>query len=649
MSRAASTPTRSPHLVLVFAVLTALGVAAAAAVILIVVRHADAARAHVAAGDRARFAARAVLAPELRPSDLNSTPSPARVRRLDLFVRSRVLIEGVRNATLYAPDGTQVYSATREPRDAATVAHVRNALTGDTVSEIARAADGSRVLRTYVPIGGPDDGPRGVVRLDQEYGPIAAAVRRSSLLIAGVLEGLLVLLFVALVPVLARASSRIRMHIGELEHVATHDEVTGMLNRIGFRREAGRQLQGQQPAAVLLVDLDSFSEISGSLGPASAELVLVEAAERLRRELDAEDALIARFGLDVFGVLHHAADRTEAEQVAARIIDAFASEPFVVEGVRLAVAADVGVGLFPEHGQDVNAVLSRASTALLAAKEDEPPAVQIYGDAHGQRDRSRLAVMAELHDALADDQFRVHYQPQADFLTHQIRGVEALIRWEHPERGLVVANDFIADAERGGLSQELRRFVLRQAMMQWRTWFELGFDLELAVNLTAVDMLDPSLPDEIQFAMARYELPSWNLVLEVTERALIADERRARGVVERLDDIGVRLAVDDFGTGFSSLASLRTFPVRQVKLDRSLLADVPGDESAEAIVGGSVEIAHGLGALVVAEGIETRAQWHFAHTMGCDLGQGYLIGRPAPADELLQLFEAPRLVPLSVA
>jgi diguanylate cyclase len=195
----------------------------------------------------------------------------------------------------------------------------------------------------------------------------------------------------------------------------------------------------------------------------------------------------------------------------------------------------------------------------------------------------------------------------------------------------------------------LRRLVVAEAALQWRTWYELGFDLEVAINLAAVDMLDPTLPDEIEFVTARHGLPPGNLVLEITERALIADERRARTIVERLDGLGVRLAVDDFGTGFSSLASLRAFPIRQVKLDRSLLADVPGDEAAEAIVGGSVEIAHGLGALVVAEGIETIAQWQFAHTMGCDIAQGYLVGRPAPAGELRQLLDAPRLAPLSVA
>ena len=199
------------------------------------------------------------------------------------------------------------------------------------------------------------------------------------------------------------------------------------------------------------------------------------------------------------------------------------------------------------------------------------------------------------------------------------------------------------------MAQELRRFVVSTGARQWQEWHALGLDLELAVNLSAIDLLDPALPDEIEDATSRHGMPPWNLVLEVTERTLVRDDRRTRQVVEQLCRIGVRFSIDDFGTGYSSLASLRSFPIHQLKLDRSLLADVPGDEAAEAIVGGSVEIAHGLGALVVAEGIEDLAQLQFASAIGCDIAQGYLIGAPAPADELLGLLDTPRLVPLSIA
>ena len=243
----------------------------------------------------------------------------------------------------------------------------------------------------------------------------------------------------------------------------------------------------------------------------------------------------------------------------------------------------------------------------------------------------------------------MHYQPQADLALQQIRAVEALVRWQHPERGLLSAAEFISHAERSGLVRDLRHFVLETSARQWSEWRARGIDLELAVNLSAVDMLDVSLPDEVEDVIARYGIPPWNLVLEITERILVGDERRAGQVIARLNRIGVRLSLDDFGTGYSALASLRKFPVEQVKLDRSLLAGVPGDAGAEAIIGGCVEIAHGIGATVVAEGVETREQWRFVYLMGCDIAQGYLVGRPMPAHEITALLEMPRIAPLAAA
>ena len=645
---ARSSRERPPRLVLLFAVLTALSVAAAAAVILVVVRQADVLQAHAHAIDRARFAARAVLAPELRPADMATAPPATRRRQLDSVFRRRVLLEGIRAATLFGPDGRPTYSS-----PGARVAHestgvyVREALSGTTVSQLVTVEDGSRVLNTYVPIG-PANGAHGVVRIDQRYEPVAASVRQSSWLIAGVLEGLLVVLFLVFVPLLAKAAAKIRTHVAELEQIATHDELTGLANRYGFRREAVAALARSQSSAILLVDLDGFSEINAFLGVANGDDLLTEAGERIRRAVDPDRTLVARLGDDEFGVLLGDADEGEAERVCEELRRSFVP-PFLIGSTRAAVSIDVGVGLFPEHGSDLETVLGCASAALSRAKGEDQSSIQVYRSTLGATDKSRVEVVAELRDALDADQLLVFYQPQADLLTQRVRGVEALLRWEHPERGLLTAGEFISHAERGGLGQELRRFVVRTAARQWLNWQELGLDLELAINLSTVDVFDPALPDEIADTISRYDIPPWNVVLEVTERTLIGDERRARAVAERLRRIGVRLSIDDFGTGYSSLASLRRFPIHQVKLDQSLFADVPGDEGAEAIVGGCFEIAHGLGALVVAEGIETRQQLRFAYAMGCDIAQGYLIGRPVPPDELLAVLDAPRLIPLSVA
>ena len=525
---------------------------------------------------------------------------------------------------------------------------MNEALSGVTVSEAVRTADGSRILQTYVPVADPAGTVKGVVRLDQGYTPIAATAR-NSLLIAGVLEGLLVLLFIALVPMLGRASTRIGAQLAELAYVATHDELTGMPNRYAFRRMADTALRTLDSAALMLVDLDGFSRINSSLGSAAGDRLLIDAGIRLTRELSPDYAVIARLGEDEFGVVCEAADVESAEWVARRIRRALGA-PLEIDGVRMAVEVDVGVALYPGHGTDLEALLGHAATALVAAKGEGTSGVQVYDPAtHSAHDNHRLTIAADLRDALELGQLSVHYQPQSDLLTHRIRGVEALVRWEHPQRGLLTAGEFITDVERSGLAQELRRFVVSTAARQWQEWHALGLDLELAVNLSAIDLLDPALPDEIEDATSRYGIPPWNLVLEVTERTLVRDDRRTRQVVEQLCRIGVRFSIDDFGTGYSSLASLRSFPLHQLKLDRSLLADVPGDEAAEAIVGGSVEIAHGLGALVVAEGIEDLARLQFASAIGCDIAQGYLIGEPAPADELIDLLDTPRLVPLSIA
>ena len=636
---------RPPRLVLCFAVFTALGVAAAAAVILVVVRHADTARAQGQAIDRARFAARAVLKPELRADDLSARPSRKRGRELDRLFARRVLLEGIRSATLYGAGGRVTYSTTGREAGVATAARLQEALAGTVVSEVATTNDGSRVLRTFVPVGIGAKQVGGVVALDQEYGKIEAAVRRSSWLIAGVLEALLLLLFLIFAPVLARVSSRIRRHVEELERVATHDELTGLPNRLALR-SAGETIATAGSGALLLIDLDGFSEVNDCLGSDSGDALLAAVAIRLRQELAPH--YVARLGEDEYGVLLQDADRAEIDEVARRIQQSLIP-PFVIDGIRIAVSVSIGAALVREHGPDIDTLLRHASAALSTAKDESQSDVQIYDSRHDASDASRLAVAAELREALSSGQLLMHYQPQADLALQQIRAVEALVRWQHPERGLLTAAEFISHAERSGLVRELRHFVLETSARQWSEWRAGGIKLELAVNLSAVDMLDVSLPDEVEDVIARYGIPPWNLVLEITERILVGDERRAGQVIERLNGIGVRLSLDDFGTGYAALASLRKFPVEQVKLDRSLLAGVPGDAGAEAIIGGCVEIAHGIGATVVAEGVETREQWRFVYLMGCDIAQGYLIGRPMPAHEITALLEMPRLAPLAAA
>jgi diguanylate cyclase (GGDEF)-like protein len=455
------------------------------------------------------------------------------------------------------------------------------------------------------------------------------------------MEALLLLLLLILAPALARVTARIRHHVDELEHAATHDELTGLSNRLGFRRSAQKLLEsGATSAALLLIDVDGFSEINDGLGSSSGDTLLSQLGERLRCEL-VECEVFARLGEDEFGVLIREATAAEISAAAERIERALI-DPFVIDRVRIAVTVSVGAALLGGLETDLAAALRRAGAALMTAKEAGRSKLQIYDASYQASDSSRVALTAELREALQDGQLVVHYQPQADLATHAVRGVEALVRWEHPEQGLLNAGMFIAQAERGGLATQLRSYVLETSARQWQEWTMLGINLELAVNVSTVDMLDASLPDEITDLLKRYRIPAWNLILEITERTLIGDERRSAQVIDALNRIGIRLAIDDFGIGESSLASLRRFRIQQVKLDRSLMADVPGDPAAEAIVGASIDIAHAIGATVVAEGIETRDQWRFAAAFGCDVAQGDVIGRAVPGTEITgRLLAAP--------
>jgi diguanylate cyclase len=630
---------RPPRLVLRFVLLTALGLAAAGAVILVIDRHADTIQAQRQAIERARFATTAVLRHELRADDLRRPIPTQRKRQLDSLFRARVLSEGILRGTVYGGNGRAVYSSDgRFTGRQMSAGDLEEALSGTVVSRVASSADGGRVFRTYVPA---VLGPRrvqAVVALEQDYAPIVAAAQRSSWLIAGVLELLLLLLLLIFVPVLARVSGRVRRHLAELEQVATYDELVGLPNRLGFRRAVNRTVSARGgSSALLLLDLTGFHEINDALGSESGDALLAQVAERLQQGLD-DCALVARLGEDEFGLLLQTGDEEKILAIAERAQHLLVS-PFIISGVPVAVDANIGVGVLSEGALDVDTALRHAGVALSIAKEAGTASIQIYDPSHDASDVRRLSLLAELRESIDSGQLLVYYQPQADLTTRAIRGVEALLRWQHPSRGLLNAGVFIAQAERSGIAKALTRFVLQTAGRQWQEWSALPIRPDLAVNLSTIDLLDTTLADEISALLDEYGIPAENLVLEITERTLVADPRRARSLLERLDEIGVRIAIDDFGTGTSSLATLRDYPIRQIKLDQSFLAGIPGDPTNEQIVYSTVEIAHTLGATVVAEGVETNHQWERIATLGCDIAQGFLIGRPMPADQLTRILQ----------
>jgi EAL domain-containing protein (putative c-di-GMP-specific phosphodiesterase class I) len=297
-------------------------------------------------------------------------------------------------------------------------------------------------------------------------------------------------------------------------------------------------------------------------------------------------------------------------------------------------------------------LLREADIALSVAKRTEGVKTVAYSPTMGGDAASLVSLEADLHLALERNELRLLYQPIVDLRTRKAVGVEALLRWQHPVEGLLAPDKFLAIAEEAGLMAPITRWIIGRVCKlagDWRQRLEPGHAFYVSINLSAASLRDPYLGEFVASTLAHAHAPASALKFEITEAGLINHVGEAREQLRRLHDMGIELMLDDFGTGYSSLASLRKFPISQVKLDKDLLAGVPGDAAAEAIVGGSIEIAHGVGATVVAEGIETGAQWRFAFLMGCDVAQGYLIGRPATGDDLTELLEAPRLVPLTAA
>jgi diguanylate cyclase (GGDEF)-like protein len=619
--------------VLRFVTVTAVGLLVAGAGIVAIVNHAFAREAQRQANEHAQLAVTTMAAGELRRMDFRSGLTAARRQHLRRQVPA-ALGDGVA-AQLYSPDGRLTLSVPAAGLASAGTrpALVDRALEGNIVSNIASTPTG-RVLSTYVPVRGERGRAVGVVRLDRDYDPIAAAALRSSIVVAGVLEGLLVMLCVLLVPMLSRSAARLRRHVDELDHVATHDDLTGLPNRLGFQRALDAAIRTDGGGAALLVfDLDEFHEINNALGASGGDALLVEVAERLQAY--AGDGVVGRVGEDEFAIL---LDTRDAERVSERATDlghSFA-RPMSVKGVRIAIDPHVGAALIPDHGPGLDQILRRAGIALAAAKEDRAM-LRIFDPSDDVADRSRLELTAELREAITTGQLVVHYQPQADLTTRAIRGIEALVRWEHPTHGTLMPDAFIPLAERNGLITQVDRYVLRQALADWETLQSQGVVIDLAVNLSPLDLLDAEFASQLDELLRRHRLPPQHLVLEITERTLVRDDRRTHDGLHRLAATGARLSIDDFGTGYSSLAYLYKLPIRQVKLDRTFIANVPHDPSSDAIVRATVELAHTLNATVVAEGVETQEQWAHLETLRCDIAQGFFIGEARPATDVIEL------------
>jgi diguanylate cyclase (GGDEF)-like protein len=621
-----------PRLILRFAVSTCVALALAAGAILLVVRYYNTVQAERAATSQARVVAATLLRGALSASDFQRPPDPVRTAALDEFFAGGVLNEGFLRVELYRADGSLTYSTDRRSSPPPNVlVHIREALAGTIRGDVAtvpHAGAERRVLRTYAPVPFADE--TGVVALYQDYEPIAAAATATFLPVVGIFEVVLLALFIALMPILRRVIRRVRRQMEEIEHRALYDDLTGLPNRTLFRDEIAAAIQGDT-AAVMLLDLDRFKEINDALGHETGDVLLRELGTRLREELS-ERALVARLGGDEFGILLAGASIADALTEAARVHAALVT-PFTLGDLPLETATSIGIAHFPEHGTDVDTLLQRADVAMYLAK-DAHAGSAVYDREQDASDADRLALAAEFRRAIEDEQLVLFFQPKADLRSGRVVGVEALVRWDHPERGLVPPNDFIPVAERTGLIKPLSRYVLAVAIRQCSEWNEAGRDLHVAVNLTIPDLLDLELPQYIESLLTDAGVRPDQLELEITESTILADPFRVHQVLTRFNEMAVSLAIDDFGTGYSSFAYLKRLPVQTIKIDRSFVMGMCEDDSDATIVRSTIDLARNLGLCVVAEGVESQEIWNALHSHGCSLAQGYFISRPLPADEL---------------
>jgi len=439
----------------------------------------------------------------------------------------------------------------------------------------------------------------------------------------------------------------------EAEHLAYHDSLTGLPNRRLLLDRLSVALQQARRngvrVGVLFLDLDRFKVINDSLGHGAGDRFLQAVSRRLRESVREGDTL-ARIGGDEFTlVLPDIARAEDAGRVALKLADSMA-QPVVVDSHELFVTTSVGVAVFPEDGTDAETLIRHADIAMYRAKEAGRDAVKFFAPAMNERARERLAMEGALRKALALEQFRLHYQPLCDTATRRITGVEALVRWMHPERGLLPPAAFMELAEATGQITLLGRWVLREAVAQVRAWQRAGHDgLTVSVNLSARQFADAGLVPEVRRVLAEEALEPRCLELEITESLAMHNVAATETTLRELKRLGVGIAIDDFGTGYSSFAYLQRFPISTLKIDRAFVADVDRDAGSADIAAAMVAMAHRLGLSVVAEGVERQEQLAFLHEQRCDRVQGFFLGHPLPAGEVEKLLDAQRSAATALA
>lgn len=611
--------------------------------------------AHEKARDVAVLTSHVGLEPLLTRANLERSLTPEHRGKLDEALSNPAVRQQLVRVKIWNRAGRVVYSDAKQilGRRFPLSEELVEALAGRVVSEVSTLGGAEnvaeanmgfeRLLEVYVPLRvQPSAKPIGVLELYLPYEPIAASIERDTHTAYLLLLGGLGLLYAVLYRIVASASRRLRRQADENQHQALHDALTGLPNRTLFQDRIQQALlaatRDGTHAAIMMIDLDRFKDVNDTLGHQSGDLLLRALGPRLGHALRASDT-VARLGGDEFGVL---LPRVESAQASIRVAEkllAALGQTFNLDGLALEMEASIGIALYPEHGGDADTLLRRADVAMYLAKNGELD-IEVYAPERDSYSPNRLGLLGELRRALEQEELVLHYQPKASLQSGEVRSVEALVRWQHPARGLLRPTEFIPLAEHTGLMRPLTLYVIDRALKQCHEWQEQGLSLDLSVNLSGRDLVHAGLPDDVEALLDRWKVDPTRLELEVTESTILADPPRARVVLTRLSQLGVRIAIDDFGSGYSSLGYLKRLPADVLKIDKSFVLGMDVDEQDEVIVRSAIDLGHNLGLEVVAEGVGTAEIWRRLTELGCDRAQGVHLAAPMPADALVSWLES---------
>lgn len=435
-------------------------------------------------------------------------------------------------------------------------------------------------------------------------------------------------------------TNELRMQTNELasrsEHDSSHDSLTDLPNRLLFvdrLNQAINSLRGQKGLiAVIAINIDNFKDLNSGFGNYNADRLLKQFAQRLKSTVE-EPVTVARFGGDDFAILCPSIESNEQAYLLTKKLQKGVAIHFVLDDVIIDISATAGITFYPEHGQDADTLIQRANVAIYHAKQAGKD-FAVYNTSMDRASPNRLILMSELKKAIEGEQLLVYYQPKIDLNTGKMSGCEALLRWEHPTFGMMSAEKFIPIAERTGLIKELSLYVLKQTVEQISKWRNKGIHIEVAINLSAIDIIDIELPYSIESLLNVHDLPPRYLTIEIIESASLSDQSRAIEVINRLASLGVKIAIDDFGTGYSSFVYLTNLPVNEIKIDKSFVLAINENEKKRNTVDAIIKLASALKLTVVAEGVEKESQMSILKSLNCHKGQGFYFSKALKAEDI---------------